>query len=154
MTRLATVVLLVLLGSSVLAESVKITLPASVAFAVTNVSVATTGSPNPTPVSFSVLSVTAGHALRISVKADADFTPPSGTAIPASNVSWTTSAPSNGVGSNGTLSNAAYVQLFQNTLGKNNGGVSVAWTLAAPGTPLRAGNHLLTLRWKVEAITP
>lgn len=135
-------------------ETVKVTLPAALSFAVTNIGAATAASPNPTTISYAQLTVNTGHALRISVKADADFTPPGGPAIPASLVSWTTSAASNGVGSNGTLSAVAYGQVFETTLTKKSGNVDVAWTLAAPGAGVRAGNHVLTMRWKLEAITP
>jgi len=133
------------------AETVKVTLPATITFAVTNVSVSTTGSPSPTAVSFSNGTLTALHRLHISVKADADFIPPSGTAIPASKVSWTTSGAAQGTGSSGVLSTSAYAQLYQGNLGKQSGSVNVTWTLAAPGTPLRAGSHSLTMRWKLEA---
>jgi hypothetical protein len=132
-------------------DSVKITVPANVGFAVTNVGVATTGNPNPTTVSFSSLSVTGSHVLKISIKADANFVPPSGTAIPASNVSWTTTAASNGTGTNGTLSTTTYNQIFLAGNGKKSGSVDVHWTLAAPGTPLHAGTHTLTVRWKLES---
>jgi len=132
-------------------DSVSISVPAAVGFAVTNVALATTGSPNPTSVSFSSLKVGGGQVLRISVKADSDFVPPSGTAIPASRVSWTTSAASNGTGSSGTLSTTIYRQIFESSNGKKNGGVDVQWTLAAPGTPLRAGQHRLIVRWRLEA---
>ena len=51
----------------------------SVAFQVDNVNLSTTGSPDPSFASFSDAALSAGNALRISVKADAiDFTPPSG----------------------------------------------------------------------------
>ena len=136
----------------VFAESVKITVPAAVSFAVTRVGNNTTGTPTPTTVSFTQLTVTAGHTLRISVKADNDFTPPSGTAIPASKISWVTSSPSNGTGTNGTLSKTVYGQLFQSTVSKTSGSVAVTWTLGAPGAGIRSGSHVLTLRWKLESI--
>jgi hypothetical protein len=142
------------LGVDASPETVKVTVPGSVSFGVSNVNVSTVGSPNPTSMSFNSLSVTAAHVLRVSVKADSDFVPPSGTAIPASRVSWTTSSPTNGVGTNGVLSTTAYGQLFQSTLTKKNGSINIVWTLAAPGTPLRAGNHSLTMRWKFESILP
>jgi hypothetical protein len=132
------------------AETVRITLPAAISFAVTNVSVNTTGSPSPTALSFSNGTLLATHGLRISVIALSNFVPPSGTAIPAANVSWTTSGATNGTGSNGVLSTSAYVQLYQGTKAKQSGGVNVTWTLAAPGTPLIAGKHVLTVRWKLE----
>jgi len=135
-------------------EDVKITLPAAISFAVTNVSVATAGSPASSSVQFSQLTVNNGRVLRISLKADGDFVPPGGAAIPASRVSWTTSAASNGVGSNGVLSTSAYNQLFQTSATKKNGSVSVTWTLAAPGSGIRAGMHRLTVRWKLESVVP
>lgn len=134
------------------ADSVKITLPTAVSFAVTNVGNSTVGAPNPSAVSFSALNVLATNVLRISVKADADFTPPSGTAIPASKISWTTASATNGTGSNGTLSTSAYTQLFQSTLTKKSGSVNVTWTLGAPGSGIRAGAHTLILRWKLESV--
>ena len=136
------------------ADSVRISVPAAVSFAVTNVGVATVGAPAAAPVSFASLNVGPGEVLRISLKADADFAPPSGPAIPASRVSWTTSSASNGTGSAGTLSRLAYTQVFQSRAGRRNGGVSLTWTLAAPGTPIRAGNHSVLVRWKFEAVNP
>jgi hypothetical protein len=136
------------------ADSVSLTVPAAVGFAVTNVGVSTAGSPATTPVTFSSLSTTGSRVLRISVKADGNFVPPGGQAIPAAKVSWTTSSAINGTGSAGVLSTSAYGQLYQSNNGRKAGGVSVRWTLAAPGTPLRAGVHALTIRWKFEAINP
>ena len=132
-------------------ETVTISIPAAVGFAVTNVGVTTAGSPASGAVTFLGLSVAGGHVLRISVKADSNFVPPSGTAIPASKVSWTTSGATNGTGSNGTLSTSTYGQLFQSSNGKKAGTVNVSWSLAAPGTPLRAGVHTLVVRWKLES---
>jgi hypothetical protein len=158
MKRIAIVVTLALttltLRVESAAETVRITIPAAVGFAVTNVGVATPGNPSATTVSFSALTLNSGRELRISVKADSNFVPPSGTAIPASKVSWTTASAVNGLGSSGTLSTSAYGQLFQTSGNKKTGAVNVTWTLAAPGVPLRAGNHVLTVRWKLESIVP
>jgi hypothetical protein len=156
--RTSLVVVLALVGAtwraSSAADSVRITTPAGVSFSVTNVGVATSGAPTATPVSFANLNVGGGEILRISLKADSDFVPPSGPAIPASRVSWTTSAAVNGTGSSGTLSRFAYTTVFQSRSGRRNGSVNLTWTLAAPGTPIRAGNHVLSARWRLEAITP
>ena len=35
-----------------------------------------------------------------------------------------------------------------------SGRVDLGWPLAAPGSGIRAGTHQLTIRWKVESITP
>jgi hypothetical protein len=136
------------------AETVKITLPAAISFSVTDVGLNTGGSPSPTTISFSNGTLLPIQSLRISVIALSDFVPPSGTAIPAANVSWTTSGATHGTGANGVLSTSAYVQVYQSTILNlsQSGSVDVTWTLAAPGTPLVAGNHVLTMRWKLEAI--
>lgn len=136
------------------ADSARVTVPAAVGFAVTNVGVSTAGTPSTMPVSFSNLNVSGSRVLRISVKADGNFVPPGGPVIPAAKVSWTTSGATNGTATAGVLSTSAYGQLYQSGTGKKAGSVNVGWTLAAPGTPLRAGTHALTIRWKFEAINP
>jgi hypothetical protein len=136
-------------------QVVIITLPSAVGFSVTDVNQATTGSPNPTSVSFTTVSLLLFHVLRVSVKADADFSPPSGTAIPASRVSWTTSNASGSTGSSGTLSTASYGQVLQTNAGLiGSGGLNVTWTLSAPGTGIRAGTHTAVVRWKLESVIP
>ena len=139
-------------GSTQAQESVSISLPATVSFTVTDVSVS--ASAGPSVITFSSAALTTGHALRVSLKADGDLTPPTGPAIPASNVSWTTSSVTQGVGSNGTLSKTVYNQVYQSQANPTPGGFNLSWTLSAPGTPRNAGSHQATLRWKVEAITP
>src|SRR5439155_26022241 len=94
--RLGALTVLVLLcggslESSPVLDTVFVTLPSSLSFTVADASVNTAGNPNPTPVSFSPVVLLFGHVVRISVKAESNFVPPSGTAIPASKVSWTTS---------------------------------------------------------------
>ncbi len=133
-------------------ESVTITLPAAVNFAVSNVGVATAGTSSSPRLQFTGAALKNNRGVRASVKADGDFVPPSGTAIPASCVSWTTSNALNGVGSDGTLSKTAYTQLYQGNDNATSGRVDIAWQLAAPGIPLRSGAHVLTLRWKLESI--
>ena len=137
------------------AESVNVSLPASVSFFVANVSASTTGSPDPTAISFDSADLVLGNRLRISVQADAaDFNPPTGTAIPASKVSWTTSGAVGGTGSNGTLSSSSYSQVYQSNPSPSFGSVNVIWELAAPGSGIRAGDHTLTVRWKLESVAP
>jgi hypothetical protein len=137
-------------------ETVRITLPASVAFSVPNMSNTVTGSPNPTTLRFQQASLTATHALRVSVRADAStFTPPSGMIkIPAANVSWTTSNPTRATGFSGTLSSTAYTTVFQSQTNANNGNIDVTWKLAPLPAGVRAGAHNLTIRWKLESIVP
>jgi hypothetical protein len=136
-------------------ETVRITIPSSVTFNVSDVSRSTTGDPAPTVASYTDAQLVALHRLRVSVKADAvSFTAPGGAAIPASNLSWTTSAAQGGTASSGTVSASAYRLLYESNLLPMSGSVDVTWTLAAPGPGIRAGVHSLTLRWKVESIFP
>lgn len=135
------------------ADTVTVSLPTLVLFSVTNVGVSTV-SPIPSHVSFSNANLKNNRGVFFAVKADSNFVPPSGTAIPASKVSWVTSNPTHGVGTNGTLSTSAYSDVFQADADSITGGFDMTWTLAAPGTPLRAGAHSLTLRWKLESIRP
>ena len=138
-------------------ESVRITLPAGITFAVTNIANTTTGSPNPAQLRFNQAILLPTKVLRVSVKADTPtFTPPvpSAKPIPASNVSWTTSNPTRVTGSNGTLSSSSYTLVFQSQANANNGNLDVTWSLSPPPVGVRAGAHQLTVRWKVESITP
>jgi hypothetical protein len=135
-------------------ETVQVSIPAGVAFAVTNIASATTGAPAPTPVTFAAGTWPPPNGLQLilSVRADAaSFTPPAGGAIPATRVSWTATAGS-GTAFNNTLTSAAYRRIYR---GPNNGAagaVNVTWQLAALTgiASLRAGTHVLTMRWRVE----
>ena len=139
-------------------ETVTISVPVAVSFPVTDVSRSTSGAPNETTVSFSNANLSPGKALRVSVQADAAaFTPPSGSSMPASNVSWNNLGASGGIGWNGTLGPSSFALVFQSnplTTPGTSGHVDLSWTLAAPGSGIHAGNHQLTIRWKVESITP
>jgi hypothetical protein len=153
------VVVILALGSLAAAAPtpvVNVTVPAFVSFAVTRVNVSTTGSPNPFTVSFTNANHFNKLAFRISVKAVASsFTPPAGPSIPASNVSWSIVSAQNGTGYNGTLSSTAYTIVYQSVLEPRSGSVRLTWSLAAPGAGgLRAGNHTLTLTWRLEAVVP
>ena len=135
---------------------VNITVPAFVSFPVTNAAVSTTGSPNPFTVSFTNADHFGSQAFRISVKAvAANFTPPAGSSIAASKVSWSIVSAQHGTGYNGTISSTAYTIVYQSVPKPNTGSVSLTWSLAAPGaTGLRAGNHTLSLTWRLEAVVP
>src|SRR5438132_13791193 len=86
---------------------VTVSVPSAISFTVNDVSSSSTGTPNPATVSFSNAVLSPLQGLRVSVQADAAaFTPPSGTGIPASKLSWTAVGASGGTGSNGTLSSS------------------------------------------------
>lgn len=136
-------------------ETVNFTAPAGVSFYVFDVSSSTTGNPDPFTISFTDSSIIASHALRVSVKADAaSFTAPSGTAIPASSVSWNAGGAQGGTGSGGTLSSISYVQIYQSNTNPATGSVDLTWSLAPLPSGVRAGDHTLTVRWKVESVIP
>lgn len=136
-------------------ETVSVSVPMAVSFEVTDVSRGTSGSPQLSTVSFSNATLSPGRALRVSVQADAAaFTPPSGAGIPVSKVSWSNLGASGGVGLNGTLGSSFFALVFQSDPGIASGRVDLGWMLAPPGSGIRAGTHQLTIRWKVESITP
>jgi hypothetical protein len=138
-------------------ESVSMSVPSAISFWVTDASRSTIGSPGSTSVTFSNadLRPKKKKVLRVSVQADtAGFTPPGGTSIPASKVSWRSLGAAGGTGSNGTLTSTSYTLVYQSDMLQTSGRADVEWTLAAPGTGVRAGIHQLTIRWKVESITP
>ena len=136
-------------------EMVTVSTPTAVTFAVSDVSRTTAGSPDVTRIAFSNVALTPGHGLRLSVKADtAAFVGPGGAGIPATKVSWTRLGAGNGEGMSGALSASTYGLVFQSDPSPTSAHVDVGWTLAAPGSGVRAGVHDLTIRWKVEAISP
>ncbi len=137
-------------------RTVKVTVPAGVAFSVVDVSATTTGSPAPSQILWSApTNFPAARRLRISVRADTvNFAGPGTTRIAANKVSWTAAA-SSGTPSNGTLSSAAYTVLYlsnNNLVPANSGTVSITWQLAPVlAVGLRSGAHTLTARWRFEA---
>ena len=147
----------ILAGGAEAAEAqhtVKVSAPAGVSFLVSDVTSATTGSPDPTVVTFvdGTWPPPNGRRFRISVQADAaNFTPPAGGAIPASHVSWTASS-SSGTASHGSLSSTAFTQVLRTGPNTPTGSVSMTWTLEALNAiaNLRAGTHVLTVRWRLE----
>lgn len=136
-------------------ETVSISVPLAITFSVTDVSQSTSGMPNVATVSFSDANLSLGKALRVSVQSDAAaFTAPGGPSIPVANVSWNNLGANGGIGSDGTLSSSSFALVFQSDPGRTSGHVDLGWTLAAPGSGIRAGSHQMTIRWKVESITP
>ena len=136
-------------------ETVSISVPVAISFPVTDVSRSTSGTPDVTTISFSNANLSLGKALRVSVQSDAAaFTLPSGPTISVSNVSWNNLGANGGIGWNGTLSSSSFALVFQSDPARTSGHVDLGWTLAAPGSGIRGGSHQLTIRWKVESITP
>ena len=136
------------------ADTVYVSVPTSVSFFVTDVSSPTPGNPSPTTVTFSDASLKKDRGVRLSIRADGNFTGPGGSSIPASHVSWTIASATGGLGVGGTLGTTAYTELFQGFADTPDGGAEVAWTLAPITDPVRAGTHTLTVRWRVESMKP
>jgi len=132
-----------------------VTIPAGVSFSVQDVSRSVTGTPGPFRVTFnSVLNLSKSEKIVISVKADsANFTGPGTTMIPASKVSWTAVVVGGGNATAGTLSSAAYSQVYQSNANVKSGEVDLTWSLASiAAAGLRSGTHTLTVRWRLEAL--
>jgi hypothetical protein len=142
-------------GSAAAQETVHVNAPLAVNFSVTDVTRSTTGNPDPGTLAFSGADLIPGRSLRISIQADAaTFTPPSGPGMAAGKVSWVIAGAAGGTGSNGTLSSSSYALVFESDPGRTSGHVDLTWVLAPPDPGIRAGAHQLTIRWKLEAITP
>ena len=133
-------------------ETVRVIAPSSVMFTVPDVHV-TTVATSPITISFDQAVLRSGRGVRISVKSDGDLTPPSGPAIQASSLSWTTSGALNGVGVNGTLSRNTYRTVFEGRAGVLSGQVTLTWSIALNKNN-RAGMHQGNLRWLVESFVP
>jgi hypothetical protein len=132
-----------------------VTIPAGVSFSVGDVSRSVSGTPGPFRVTFNtVLGLSKSEKIAIAVKADAaNFAGPGSTMIPASKVSWTAAAVGGGSASAGTLSSAAYGQVFQSNANVKSGEVDLTWSLASiAAAGLRSGTHTLTVRWRLEVL--
>jgi hypothetical protein len=151
---LAIGVCLVAAGRCPAAETVTVTFPAATSFTVTDVTVTTTGNTDPQTFSYSASALTAGHALLVSVQANAaNFSAPggAGATIPCGNVSWTISSAQRGTGSPGTLS-TAYTLVYTSQVNPTNGNVKLHWFLAPPPSGIYAGAHTLVVTWKLESM--
>ena len=150
--ELAVLAFLCGLGAILHAEQVGVIVSSSVNFNVLNVAASSSGSPSAT-VNYSAASLTSGHKLRISVlAAAANFTTSTGSPIPASNASWIISSASGGSGSSGTLSSSTWTQVYLSNANPTSGSVSLDFSLAAPGSGVKAVMQSLNLQWKFESV--
>jgi len=136
-------------------ETVDITLPANISFYVVKVNETTEALV--CTLSYTDANLDSGNHLRISIKANAaDFTRPSNTGdyIAANSVSWITSNAQGGSGVNGTLSSDTYNLVYESVANPTSGSLSIVLNLAAPGSGIRAGEHILNCTWKIESLLP
>ena len=141
------------MGEAQVVESVRVTAPSLLTFDVADVDVVTYASGGVFTVSFDQAVLRPGRGVRISVLG-MDLTPPSGAAIQASALSWTTSGAINGVGVNGTLSKSQYRTVFEGVPGVTTGRVDLTWSLDLGNRNVRAGTHTGQLRWRIETFIP
>ncbi len=140
--------------NATVSEQANVVVPATVAIAVTDVSSATASGNE--SVSVTAIVLLEAQALRISLQANAaDFTVPAGGTVTweAGDVTWNAATWTNGTGSAGTLSNAAYVQVAQSDPNAPSTVTSdLVFTLGAKPTVDRAGVHSLLCTWKFESV--
>ncbi|CAN5673722.1 hypothetical protein BH18ACI5_BH18ACI5_29880 [soil metagenome] len=137
-----------------LLETARVTVPAVIVFEVNDIGATSDAITGVTVISFDQTSLTPGRALRLSAKADGDLTRADGGPVPVATITWRTSAVSNGAGVNGTLSKTAFTEVYQSNILVTSGSVTVTWSVALSGTPMRAGPHQLSLRWRVDSVVP
>jgi hypothetical protein len=142
--------------TATVSEQADVTVPASVAFTVGDVSSSTDSAAQ--TVSATTVVLTNGQALRVELQGDAaDFTPPAGGTVTwaAGDISWNAATWSNGTGASGTLSSAAYTKLADTDANAASTTTNnLVFTLAAKATVDRAGDHTLAATWKFSSITP
>ena len=141
-------------GEAQVVESVRMTAPPLLTFDVSDVDVITYANGGTFTVAFDQAVLRQGRGVRISVRAEADLTPPAGAPITVASLSWTTSGTMNGVGINGTLSKSQYRTVFESTPGAASGRVDITWSLDLGNRNVRAGTHTGQLRWRVETFIP
>jgi hypothetical protein len=141
--------------TATVSEQARVTVPASVAFTVADVSSSTAASAAAITIDRIVLA-TATKQLRISVQAGAaSFTPPVVGSITwaAGDVSWNAATWTRATGAAGTLSSSAFTAVATcNADAADCSTTGLVFTLGAKATVQRSGNHTLTVTWKVESI--
>jgi hypothetical protein len=134
-------------------ETVMVSVPQGIFHHVTNVNAVTTS--NTVSVSFQNAKLSAGRALRISVRAKTShMNGRSRATIPCSKFSWTATGASGGMGFSGTLVDSSYAVVYQSVVNPTAGSVDLSWRLASPGPSLRAEAQTLDLEWRIESVGP
>jgi hypothetical protein len=139
--------------SANVSEQAQVTVPATVAFAVPNISLAATSSPQTVTLSNIVLS-SASKTLRMSVSAPASFTPSvvGSPTYAVDAVSWNASTFTSGTGVAGTLAATDVVLATCVAAVVTCGTTNLVFTLAPNTGILRSGAHTLLMTWKFESM--
>ena len=142
--------------TATVSEQANVSVPASVAFNVTNVSADTNSADQ--SVSATTVVLSDGKALRVEIQAGAaDFTAPSGGTVTwaAGDISWDAATWTNGTGSANALSSASYTTVATSSANAASLSASdLTFTLADKNTVDRAGDHTLAATWKFSSVTP
>jgi len=141
--------------TATVAEQADVTVPATVTFTVNDVTTTTAGTG---AVSATSIVLADTKTLKIYLQGDAaSFTPPAagGTTWDVGDVSWAAGAWTNGTGASGTLSNVAYNEVATSAANAPSTSSTITFTLAAKATAdpaVKAGDHALTATWKFESL--
>jgi hypothetical protein len=137
--------------TATVSEQADISVPANVAFAVTNKSAAAVSTAQTVTLSNIVLS-SASKTLRMSVSSPASFTAPAGATYAAGDVSWNASTFTSGTGIAGTLAATDVVLATCVAAVTTCGTTNLVFTLAPNATVVHSGNHTLVMTWKFESM--
>ena len=139
--------------AATVSSQANVTIPAGITFTVTNVSADTASAAQ--TVNASVIVVPNGNELYFQIKANAaNFTPATGGTVTwaATDVTWNAATWTNGSGSSGTMSSAAYNLVSLSNANPGSTSTSnLVFTLGDKATVDRAGNHTLVCTWKIMA---
>jgi hypothetical protein len=143
------------LFTATVAEQARIVVPASVAFAVTNVATNTSATPATVTADRIVLS-SPTKQLKVSLQAaSASFTPPvvGATTWSASDVTWNSAMWTRATGAAGALSAVSFTQIATCDPGAADCSTTdLIFTLGAKPTVSQSGVHTLVVIWKFESI--
>ena len=143
------------LMTATVSEQARISVPAAVSFAVTNVGNSTNASAAAVALDRIVLA-TATKQLKVSIQAAAaSFTAPVVGAVTwsAADISWNAPSWTRATGAAGTLSASAFTQVATcDPDAVDCSTTGLIFTLGAKPTVQRSGNHTLVVTWKVESI--
>lgn len=141
--------------TATVSEQARVTVPAGIAFNVTDVTSSTAATAASVTVQ-SIVLATATKQLQVSVQSNAaSFTPPSVGDVTwdAGDVTWNAATWTNATGASGTLSSAAYGTVATCAAGAAGCSTTgLVFTLGAKPTVNRAGSHTLVVTWKFESI--
>jgi hypothetical protein len=141
--------------TSSVSEQARVTVPAGVTFNVNDIAASTAASAAAVTIS-NIALATDTKQLQISIQAAASsFTPPAAgaTTWSAGDVTWNAATWTNATGAAGTLSGSSYNEVATCDADVSSCGTAgLIFTLGANSGVKRAGNHTLSITWKIASI--